>query len=100
MAAVFIFSAFAIRGSNTYQYPGMTAVQIGMGMVVLMISCGCAAVVVGLFRIKRWARLSVLLLGGLLAFLSTLMSAFWLVLGLVPCSGNNQHRRGEFLRPP
>ncbi len=67
-----IFTAVFIRTPQLAQYPVVEAFQIGVGIVILIISGFCAWTVVGLCRIRRWARISILILGGLLAFFSLL----------------------------
>jgi hypothetical protein len=41
--------------------------QVGMMVVFFLLSSVAACVVIGLFRMKRWARLGILILGGYLA---------------------------------
>jgi len=70
-AGIAIFSALVIRPPETAQYPAITAVEIGIGVIMLLISGLCAFVVVGIFRLKGWARIGILILGGLLVLFST-----------------------------
>jgi len=70
---VSIFAAVFIRTPQMAQYQMIEGIQIGMGIVWLLISGFCAWTVVELFRVKNWARITMLIFGGLLAFFSLLL---------------------------
>jgi hypothetical protein len=73
-SATIIFTALAIHTPQTAQYPMIKAVQVAMGVMSLLISGFCAATVVGLFQVQRWARYGILIFGGLLAIFSALFA--------------------------
>ena len=75
-----LMGAVFVRTPQLAQYPVIESVQICLGIVVLLISAFCAWTVVGLFRVQKWARFSILFLGGLLAFFSFANAAIYLVL--------------------
>jgi len=77
-AGIAIFSALVIRPPETAQYPAITAVEIGIGVIMLLISGLCAFVVVGIFRLKGWAR--ILILGGLLVLFSAPVAILFIAL--------------------
>lgn len=83
-AASSIFVAVAIHNPETSRYPVIAAFQIGFGIVVLLISVFCAWTVVGLFRLRRWARYSVIVFGGALAVFSTLFAILFLAMSFNP----------------
>lgn len=73
LSGIIMVLTFAlIHTPETAQFPVIKVIGIGIGVVTLLISGFCLWTVVGLFRVKRWARISVLILGGLLAFFSVL----------------------------
>jgi len=72
--ATIAFIAFASRTPQTAKYPIVMAIELAMGGISLLISGFCAATAVGLFRIQRWARYGILILGGLLAIFSALFA--------------------------
>lgn len=74
-----IFAAVFIRTPQLARYPMVEDIQIGMGVFILLVSGFCAFTVTGLFRIKRWARFSILILGGLLAFYFFLTAVLFFV---------------------
>jgi hypothetical protein len=65
-----LFSAVFIHSPQHAQYSVTGSVEIAAGALIFLISGFCVYVAVGLFRTKRWARLSILMLGGLLAVYS------------------------------
>jgi len=77
-----LLSALLIHPPQTAQYPAIEAVQIVMGFVILLICGFCTYTVVGLFRIQRWARISILTIGGVLAFFSLTSAIMDAVLAL------------------
>ena len=62
-----IFVALVVHTPETAQYPAIAAVQVGMGAIMLLICCFCAFTVVGVFRMKRWGRVCIVIIGGILA---------------------------------
>ncbi|HEX5236684.1 MAG TPA: hypothetical protein VFW25_15295 [Silvibacterium sp.] len=70
-ASVLLISVF-VPTSQIPQYPAMQAVQVVSGIFMLLVSGFCAWTVVGLFRMKNWARISILIMGGLVAAFSLL----------------------------
>lgn len=80
IAASIIFVAIAVPTPQTAQYPLVVYIQIGFGIIALLISLFCGWTVFGLFRLQRWARYSILILGGLLAVFSALVTIFDCVL--------------------
>src|SRR6185437_15245720 len=62
-----LLASVLIPAPATAQFPAIQAVEIGMGVITLLVAVFCGFTVVGLFRVKRWARISILVLGGLLA---------------------------------
>jgi hypothetical protein len=69
---------------ETSRYPLIAVFQIGFGIVALLISLFCGWTVVGLFRLQRWARYSVIVLGGALAIFSTLSAILFFALAFSP----------------
>jgi len=80
--ALVIFGAIFVHSPQLDQYPVIEAVQIVMGVVVLLISGFCAYTVVGLFRMRNWARITILILGGLIAFFSLLSAGVYAAMAL------------------
>jgi len=70
-----LFSSFSIlavvlfgHAQQMSQYPpGVAALQIAMGFLMLGVSAICVLVAIGLFQMKRWARVGALVVGGLMA---------------------------------
>jgi hypothetical protein len=62
-----LFGAAFIHPPQYAQHSMTGGVEVAAGALILLISGCCVYVAVGLFRTKRWARLSILILGGLLA---------------------------------
>lgn len=61
-----------IHTPETAPFPALKVIGIGMGVVTLLISGFCAWTVVGLFRVRQWARVSIFILGVLLALFALL----------------------------
>jgi hypothetical protein len=80
--ALVVFLTLFVRPPQLTQYPLLEAVEIVVGIVVLLISGLCAWTVVGLFRLQKWARISVVILGGVLAFFSFVNAIVYLAIGL------------------
>lgn len=80
---VTIFGAVFIRPPQAAQYPAIWGVQAGVGIVVLLLSGLCAWVVVGLFRLKNWARVGVVVVGAVVAFYSLATGAIFCVMAFV-----------------
>lgn len=84
-----MFSAVLVQRPQMAQYPILEGFQIGSGIFVLLVSGFCGWTVVALFRMKSWARVSIIVLGGLLAFFMFFSAALYVLLafsssGLVP----------------
>jgi hypothetical protein len=70
--AVFVMACFTLRNvlhrsSAAYHPPWAAATQVGMMVVLFLLSSFAMCVVVGLLQMKRWARFGILLFGGLLS---------------------------------
>lgn len=73
LSGIMMVLTFAlIHTPETAQFPMVKTIGFGMGVVTLLISGFCLWTVIGLFRVKRWARISILIMGGLVAFFSLL----------------------------
>lgn len=66
------------------QFPALRAIEIVNGIVILLVGWLCAWTAVDLFRVKRWARISILILGGMIAFFSLADGAIFGVMALNP----------------
>jgi hypothetical protein len=87
LSAVSVFvTAALVRVPQLEQAPLIEAVDVVMGIVMLLISGYCAWTVVGLFRMKKWARISILVLGGIIAFFSFLCMVTYCVVAFVASS--------------
>lgn len=64
MVLTFLF----IHTPETAQYPAIKVIEIVISALPLLISGFCLWTVVGLFRIRRWARISILVFGGCITF--------------------------------
>lgn len=78
-----VFVAIFIRMPQAAQYPVMEGAQIGTGIVILLLSGLCAYVVVGLFRLKNWARIGILIVGGVVAFYSLVMAGIFCMMAFI-----------------
>lgn len=74
-----MLSALVIPTPAEIQF-AVKAFETGFGAVALLIAAFCAWTVVDLLRMKAWARISITVLGALLACFSALMSLLYFVL--------------------
>jgi hypothetical protein len=76
-------AALFVHSAQTAQYPpGMVGVQIAMGFVTLLVSAFCVLVVIGLFQMKSWARIGILILGGFITVVYGLAGIGFIAFGL------------------
>lgn len=87
-ACSFIFTAIVIHTPQTANYPAIAGVQIGMGAILLLICTFSGFTVVGLFRMKRWARWGILIFAGLLASFSTIFAIVFLAMAFITLPAN------------
>lgn len=59
------------------QFPALKALEIVNGIVILLVGWLCTWTAVDLFRVRKWARISVLILGGMIAFFSLVECALF-----------------------
>lgn len=77
-----LFSGMFLHTPQIEQYPAIAAIQIASSLAILTICAFCVFTVVGLFRVKNWARISILILGGLLAFISLVSAIGYAVMAM------------------
>jgi hypothetical protein len=70
--AMMVLVSTFIHSPETAQFPAIKMIGIGIGVLTLLISGFCVWTVVGLFRVRKWARISILILGGLVALFALL----------------------------
>lgn len=66
------------------QFPALRVIEIVNGIVILLVGWLCAWTAVDLFRVKRWARISILILGGMIAFFSLVECALFCMMAYHP----------------
>jgi hypothetical protein len=91
-AVLALFEVLYVRPQRVTHYPLLEAIEIVTWIVVLLISGFCAWIVVGLFRMQKWSRISILVLGGVIAFFSFFSTLLYCVLAFAPPT--------SFVRPP
>lgn len=64
------FGALMVKTVRAELPPSVEAFEMVTGVITLLISIFLGFVVVGLFRMKQWARICILIIGGLVAFFS------------------------------
>lgn len=70
-----VLGAVLVRPQRTPGGPMIEGIDIAMALFVLAISIFCGFIVVGLIRMRRWARISILILGGVVAAFALLQVA-------------------------
>jgi hypothetical protein len=66
------------------QYRVIEVTQITFGILLLLLCALCGWMVVGLFRVKRWARVGMIVLGAVVAVISFPSAVLYFVLAFVP----------------
>lgn len=80
-AASFVHSTIQTpEAAQLAQYPALKVMEIASGILILLIGGFCAWTAVDLFRVKRWARISILILGGLVTIFSLIEAAVFCVI--------------------
>jgi hypothetical protein len=79
-AVLALFEVLYVRPQRLTHYPLLEAIEIVTWLVVLLISGFCAWTVVGLFRMQKWARISILVLGAVICFFSFFSVVIYCVL--------------------
>lgn len=75
-----LLTPILVHPPQVEQYPVIEVVQITFGIFLLLLCALCGWTVVGLFRIKRWARIGMIVLGAVVAVISFLMAVLYFVL--------------------
>lgn len=66
------------------QFPALKAIEIVNGIVILLMGGLCAWTAADLLRVKKWARISILILGGMIAFFSLVECALFSMMAFHP----------------
>lgn len=86
--AIALASAFFLRNSpqtaQLSQYPAIRAMEFINGVVILLMGGLCIWTAVDLLRVKRWARISILVLGGMMTFFSLIDAAIFSLIAFHP----------------
>ena len=75
-----LLTAVFVHPPEVEQYRLIEVVQIAFGILLLLLCALCGWMVVGLFRIKRWARIGMIVLGAVVAVFSFLSAVLYFVL--------------------
>lgn len=75
-----LLTAVFIHPPEVEQYRLIEVVQIAFGIFLLLLCGLCGWMVVGLFRVKKWARIGMIVLGAVVAVFSFLSAVLYFVL--------------------